>query len=125
MLKLLVKTKLDPLVALEQAETYFDEHFGLEIVERLAHLHGKEGAVDVGVSGRRIIGEAEHNSNEILREVTTYIENSYGLKVETFSLHFHGELGLVNFTVTNEKPAEVTLEGREYDYQIKEFAEKL
>jgi hypothetical protein len=124
MLKLSVKTKLDPLDALERAETYFDGHFGLEIIERRVHLHGKEGAIDIGTSGRKIIVEAEYDSNDVLRNVVDYIREHYGLKAETFSLHFHGELGYVNVTVTNEKPAEATLEGREYDYQIKEFTKK-
>lgn len=122
MLKLSVKTRLDPLEVLERAKRYFER---LTLVERIAHLHGQRGFTEVRVSGEKLIAKAEYDSETVLNDVINYIEDRFGLKPLTLSLHFHAPLGHINVTVSNEKPAEVTLESVENDYLVKEFASKL
>jgi hypothetical protein len=124
MLRLSVKTKLDPLEALDRANKYFEEN-GLTLIETTAHLHGQGGFTEIRVSGGKLVGKAEYSSKTVLDELTKSARDRFGFEPVTFSLHFHTALGYVDVSVSNEKPAEVTLETMEYDSQVKEFADGL
>ena len=124
MLKLSVKTKLDPLEALDRATKYFEEK-GLTLIEGAAHLHGRGGFTEIRVSGGKLLGKAEYDSKIVLNDVTKYVEDRFGFKAVESSLHFHAPVGFVDVSVSSEKPAEVTFETMEYEYQVKEFAGKL
>ena len=119
-----MKTKLDPLEALDRAKKYFEEN-GLTLVENIAHLHGKGGSAEIRVSGGKLVGKAEYDSKQVLSELTRNAADRFGFEPVSFSLHFHATVGHVDVTVSNEKPAEVTLDSLEYDYQVREFADRL
>jgi hypothetical protein len=124
MLRLSVKTKLAPLEALDRANKYFEEN-GLTLIETIAHLHGQGGFTEIRVSGGKLVGKAEYSSKTVLDELTKSATDRFGFEPVTFSLHFHTPLGYVDVSVSNQKPAEVTLETMEYDSQVKEFADRL
>lgn len=124
MLRLSVKTKLEPLKAFDMANEYFEKQ-GLTLVENIAHLHGKGGFAEIRVSGGKLVGKAEYDSKQVLSELTRNAVERFGFEPSSFSLHFHAPVGHVDVTVSNEKPAEVTLDSVEYDYQVKEFADRL
>ncbi len=124
MLKLSVKTKLDPPEALDRASKYFEEK-GLTLVECAAHLHGRGGFTEIRVSGSKLLGKAEYDSKIVLTDVTKYVVDRFDFKASECSLHFHTPMGFVDVSVSSEKPAEVTIETTEYEYQVKEFANEL
>ena len=124
MLKLSVKTKLEPLEALNRANKYFEES-GLTLVETIAHLHGREGFTEIRVSGGKLLGKAEYDSKTVLNELTNAATDKFGFEPTSFSLHFHAAIGHVDVTVSNEKPSEVTFDSMEYDNQVKQFADTL
>lgn len=123
MLKFSVKTKLDPLEALDRATKYFEEK-GLTLVEAAAHLHGRGGFTEIRVSGGKLLG-AEYDPKIVLNELTKYAEDRCGFKAVESSLHFHAPTGFVDVSVSSEKPAEITFETMGYESQAKEFADKL
>jgi hypothetical protein len=124
MLRLSVRTKLSSLQALDRASKYFGEN-GLALVETIAHLHGEGGFTEIRVSGGKLVGKAEYDSNFVLNELTKEAKNRFGFEPVSFGLHFHAPLGHVDVTVSNEKPVEVSLDSVEYDFQVKQFADKL
>ncbi len=124
MLRLSVRTKLDPLKALDRATKHFEEN-GLTLVETIAHLHGKGGFTEIRVSGGKLVGKAEYDSKLVLDELTKDARSKFGFEPVSFGLHFHAPLGHVDVMVSNEKPVEVALDSVEYDAQVKEFADKL
>jgi len=124
MLKLSVRTKLDPLEALDRANRYFGEN-GLALVETIAHLHGKGGFAEIRVSGGKLVGKREYDSKFVLDELAKNARERFGLESVSFGLHFHAPLGHVDVSVSNERPAEVNLDSVEYDIQVRQFAERL
>ena len=124
MLRLSAKTKLEPLEALDRANKFFEEK-GLTLAESIAHLHGKGGSAEIRVSGGRLVGKAEYDSKQVLSELSKSAADQFGFEPASFSLHFHAIVGHVDVTVSNEKPAEVTLDSVEFDYQVSEFIDKL
>jgi hypothetical protein len=124
MLRLSVKTKLEPLEALDRANKYFEQK-GLTLVENIAHLHGKGGFTEIRVSGGNLVGKAEYDSKQVMSELTRKAVDGFGFEPVSYSLHFHSPLGHVDVTVSNEKPPEVMLDSVEYDYQVREFAGRL
>jgi len=124
MLKLSVKTRLDPLEALDRAKKYFEDT-GLTLIETIAHLHGKGGFAEIRVSGGKLVGKAEYDSKAVLDELTSNAEEKFGFEPVSHSLHYHTSIGYVDVHVSSEKPTEVTLETMEYEPQVKEFAGSL
>jgi hypothetical protein len=124
MLKMSVKTKLDQLEALDRVTKYFEEK-GLTLLEGGAHLHGRGGFIETRVSGGKLLGNAEYDAKIVLNDLTKYIENKFGFQAVESSLHFHTPIGFVDVSVSSEKPIEVTFETMEYEYQVRECADKL
>jgi len=124
MLKLSVKTRLAPIEALDRAKKHFEEN-GLTLVEMIAHLHGKGGFTEVRVSGGKLVGKTEYDSEDVLDSITRHVEENFGFQPITDSLHFHTSLGYVDVHVSNERPTEVTMETTEYESQVKELASRL
>jgi hypothetical protein len=124
MLKLSVKTRLDALEALDRASKYFEQN-GLALVETNAHLHGKGGFTEIRVSGGKLVGKREYDSKMVLEELMKNARDRFGFEPVSYGLHFHAPLGHVDVMVSNEKPAEVTLDSSEYDNQVREFIGRL
>ena len=124
MLRLSVRTKLDPLQALDRARKHFEEN-GLTLVETIALIHGKGGFTEIRVSGGKLVGKAEYDSKLVLDELTNDARSKFGFEPVSFGLHFHAPYGHVDVTVSTEKPVEVSLDSVEYDAQVKQFANKL
>ena len=125
MLKLSTTTKLSPIKVLELAEKYFIDELKMDPIERLAHLHSKEGFIEVKLSGSKLVGKEEYTPRITLDEITKYINTEYGFHLEKLSLHLHSNLGHVDVIISNEKPTKVNLDSYEFDYQIKEFVKKI
>ncbi len=53
------------------------------------------------------------------------LRDRFGFEPVSYGLHFHAPLGHVDVVVSNEDPAEVTLDSSEYDNQVREFAGRL
>lgn len=124
MLKLSVKTRLDPVQALDRAKKYFEDS-GLTLIETIAHLHAKGGFTEVRVSGGKLVGKEEYDSRAVLDELANTVREKFGFEPVSYSLHYHSSLGYVDAHVSNEKPAEVTLETMEYEHQVRQFADSL
>ena len=124
MLRLSVKTRLDPLQVLDRARDYFEDS-GLTLVETIAHLHARGGFTEIRVSGGKLLGKEEYDSKAVLDELTKNLKETFGFELASYSLHYHTSVGYVDVHISNEKPAEVTLETAEYEHQITEFADSL
>ena len=124
MLNLSVRTKLEALEALDRASNYFEKN-GLALVETIAHLHGKGGFTEIRVSGGKLVGKREYDSKTVMDELVKNARDKFGFEPVSFGLHFHAPLGHVDVMVSNERPAEVTLDSIEYDSQVKQFADRL
>ncbi len=69
MLNLSVKTKINPLEALEYGTEFFIHRSGLKLEELVSHMHGQEGATEVSVIGGKIIGNREYDSKNVLKKL--------------------------------------------------------
>jgi hypothetical protein len=129
MINLSIKTRLEFKKAFDRAFKYFIRENGLILIELVAHLHGKRGAVELRISGEKIKGKEEYNSMDMLMRYVEHMVLNYGLRVVYFLIHIHGPgedpIGHLMITVQNEKPTDINLQGQELDYQINEFADSL
>jgi hypothetical protein len=129
MLNLAVKTKLEPLEALDRTYEYFTKNLGLEVVEMVGHMHGKEGFTEIRLSSGKLVGTGEHDARQVLRQLLEHIESAYGLETVHYLLHMHsvpdGSVGHLIVKVGTGSPTEVEFTSEEYDEPVKEFARKL
>jgi hypothetical protein len=129
MLNLAVKTKLEPLEALERTHDHFTKELGLKVVEMVGHMHGKEGFTEIRLSSGKIIGTGEHDAQQVLRELLDHTEATYGLQTVHYLLHMHSvpdeSVGHLVVKVGTGSPTEVEFSSEEYDEAVREFARKL
>ena len=129
MLNLSVKTKLDFQKAFERALNYFIHENGLTLIELVAHLHGKEGAIELRITGEKIIGKEEYKSMDVLTNYVDHMVGNYGFDLIYFLLHIHGPgedpIEHLMISVRKDAPTEINMQGQELDIQIKDFAQTL
>jgi hypothetical protein len=129
MLSLSVKTKLKPQEAVEKGIEYFILNNGLNLEEIVGHMHAKEGATEVRVSGGKIVGKDEYDAKSVLKKIVDFVKQDFGLDEIYYLLHIHGPgespVGHLMVTVRCDKPTEVSFQSQELDYQVKEFARSL
>jgi hypothetical protein len=89
MLNLEVKTTLDTGEALDRSYEYFVEKQGLKLVEWVAHLHARQGACELRVTGGKIEGSTEVDSKAVLLSQTERLIGDYGFEPVYFGLHLH------------------------------------
>lgn len=113
MLSLEVPTKLGRTAAIDKAVKYFIKANGLTFVEARSHLHGPNGAVEVGVTGDSVTGNDPTEWRSILDELTDHLHKTYSLETEYDMLHLHmgdnGEIGhlVVQINQGDEKSIEM------------------
>ena len=124
-----VKTALSTGEALDSSYEYFVEKQGLELVEWIAHLHAKEGACELRVSGGKIKGSTEVDSKAVLLSQTGKLVKDYGFEPVYFGLHLHAnpdaDAGHLMIAVKDNDPVEITFESRELDSEVREFSDQL
>jgi hypothetical protein len=124
-----VKTTLTTGEALDRSYEYFVEQRGYELVEWVAHLHARQGACELRVTGGKIKGTTEVDSKSVLLSQTSKLVQDYGFEPAYYGLHLHGspeEDGshlIVAIKETN--PVEISFESRELDAPVNEFRDQL
>ena len=129
MLNLEVKTTLSTGEALDSSYEYFVEKQGLQLVEWIAHLHAKEGACELRISGGKIKGSTEVDSKAVLLSQSGRLVKDYGFEPVYFGLHIHSETeadrGHLMIAVKDTDPVEISFESQELDSPVQEFSEQL
>jgi hypothetical protein len=126
MLKMSARTSLPLDEVVERAMRYFVREEKLALVELNGHLHGREGAVDIAVSGARIAGGGQvYEAPDVLRAVVGQVMDRYGLAIVYLIVHLHTapdeSVGHLVVRIDTEGGTDVSLESRELDYQAKSF----
>jgi hypothetical protein len=129
MLNLEVSTTLSTGEALDRSYEYFVEKKGLQLVEWIAHLHAKQGACEVRVTGGKIEGSTEVDSKAVLLSQTGKLVKDYGFEPVYYGLHLHtdpdGDAGHLMIAIRETDPVEVTFESQELDFSVREFSDQL
>lgn len=129
MLNLAVTTKLNTEEALNRSYEYFVEKQGLQLVEWIAHLHAKQGACELRVTGGKIKGSTEVDSKAVLFSQAERLIKDYGFEPVYYGLHLHAvpdqDVGHLMVAVKETDPVEITFESQELDFPVKEFSDQL
>jgi hypothetical protein len=124
-----VKTTLSTGEALDRSYEYFVKKQGLHLVEWIAHLHAREGACELRVTGGRIKGATEVDSKSVLLAQTSRLVQDYGFSPAYYGLHLHGspeeEAGHLMIAIRETDPVEISFESTELDAPVKEFSDQL
>jgi hypothetical protein len=124
-----VKTKLDSGTALNRSYEYFVEKKGLQLVEWVAHLHAKQGACELRVTGGKIVGSTEVDAKAVLLAQTGKLIKDYGFEPVYYGLHLHADpdqdVGHLMVAIKETDPVEVTFESEELDFPVREFSDQL
>lgn len=129
MINLSATTGLPPEELADRAYEYFVDRQGLVLIERIKHLHGKEGVVEISVTGGRFIGSKTYDSRAVFADVAAHAQNKYGLSPVYLLLHLHAahkdDPGHLLAQISYGSPTEVIIETQEYEFQAKEFIASL
>ena len=129
MLNLSAPTRLSAGEVMSKAHEYFVDKQGLEVIERVKHLHGSEGVVEISVGGATVAGDKPYDSQTVFTHLTDYAENRYGLTPVYVLLHLHvshkDDPGHLLVQANFGDPVEVRIETQEYEFQAKEFMASL
>jgi hypothetical protein len=129
MLNLEVKTALDTGEALDRSYEYFVEQKGLKLVEWVAHLHARQGACELRVTGGKIKGSTEIDSKSVLLSQTGRLVEDYGFEPVYYGLHLHtdpdGDEGHLMVAIKETDPVEISFESQELDFPVQEFSDQL
>ena len=129
MLNLAVNTSLSTGEALDRSYEYFVEKQGLQLVEWVAHLHARQGACELRVTGGKIKGSTEVDSKAVLLSQAGRLIKDYGFEPVYFGLHLHADpaqdAGHLMVAIKETDPVEITFESQELDLPVKEFSDQL
>jgi hypothetical protein len=129
MLNLEVKTALDSGEALDRSYQYFVEKMGLKLVEWVAHLHARQGACELRVTGGKIKGSTEIDSKSVLLSQAGRLVEDYGFEPVYYGLHLHtdsdGDEGHLMVAIKETDPVEISFESQELDLSVQEFSDQL
>ena len=129
MLTLEVTTSLEGVQALEKTLAHFSEQFGLKPVEIAAHLHGREGFVEVRISGDALEGNGKHDPEKVLRQLSAHVQRQYGLTLVHYLLHMHTHpdesVGHLVVKINLGPPVELEFTSEELDEAVQEYASTL
>ena len=124
-----VKTALSTGEALDESYEYFVGKQGLQLVEWIAHLHAREGACELRITGGNIKGSTEVDSKAVLLSQTGKLVKDYGFEPVYFGLHLHADPGAdaghLMVAVKDTDPVEITFESQELDSLVEEFSDRL
>ena len=129
MLNLSVTTSLSRDEVIERALAHFVQTWGLSLVELVGHMHGREGAVEVVVSGERVAGNGTYEPQALLGSILAHVRQGFGLEEVYTLLHLHTApdetAGHLLLRVVRQQPLEVAVECRELDAQTRAFIDGL
>jgi hypothetical protein len=132
MLNLTVKTKFEPLEALDKTYDYFTTEVGLQVVEIVGHMHADQGFAEIRLSSGPLSGGSgakKLESRRVLQEILEHIKKTYGLETVHYLLHMHSvpdeSVGHLVAKVTTGPPAEVEFTSEEYDEEVRAFSRRL
>lgn len=124
-----VETTLAAGEALDRSYQYFVEKKGLRLVEWVAHLHAKQGACELRVTGGKIKGTTEVDSKALLLSQTGRLVKDYGFGPVYYGLHLHTdhdrEAGHLMVAIKETDPVQITFESQELDFPVQEFIDQL
>ncbi len=89
MTNLVASTIFTPDEAVKRALVYFGGECGLRLIELTGHCHGREGSLQVTVSGDPLVGRERYEPLDLLRAVLRDIRDRYGISLAQIVLHFH------------------------------------
>jgi len=84
--------------------------------------------IKLGISLIHISKRTQHKPEEIMKEAVEYFTKKVGLKLTDLSAccaYFEGGGGHVKVSLVTNNGANIEIESREWEYQAKEFLEKL
>jgi deferrochelatase/peroxidase EfeB len=129
MLSLEVTTSLGAVQALEKTLAHFSQQFGLKPVEIAAHLHGREGFVEVRISGDTLEGSERHDPEAVLKQLSAHVERQYGLTTVHYLLHMHSQrdesVGHLVVKINLGPPVGLEFTSEEFDEAVREYASTL
>ena len=122
-----VKTRLKVGEALDRSYEYFVNEQGLQLVEWIAHMHAREGACELRVTGGTIKGATEVDSKAVLLSQAGKLVSDYGFEPVYFGLHLHapadGNSGHLMVAVKQTDPVEISFESQELDTAVEGFVD--
>jgi len=123
------QTRLTPGEIIDKAYVQFVEVRGLVLIERVMHLHGTEGAVQIEVAGARLVGNGSHDSREAFDQIVAHVKNTYGLQPVFMLLHLHAahenDAGHLLVQADFGAPGVVLIETEAYEREAREFLDQL
>jgi hypothetical protein len=129
MLDLTATTILTPDESVERALAYFCGECGLRLIEISGHCHGREGSLEVTVTGDTLMGRERYEPLQLLRSVLKDIRDRYGLSLVQVVLHFHTTpdetAGHLMIQVDAGSPVEVGAESQGLDRISRDFLDGL
>jgi len=125
MLNLVEQTRLSPAEIMVIAYDFFVGKHGLTLIERIEHMHGSEGAVEISVVGSTLKGRIQYDPKMVFNQLTDYVQKQYGLTPVYILLHLHDahkdDPGHLVIQADFDTPVEVRVETLEYETLAKEF----
>lgn len=129
MVNLTATTILTADESVERALVYFGGECGLRLIEIAGHCHGREGSLQVTVTGDPLVGRERYEPLDLLRSVLRDIRDRYGLSLVQIVLHFHTSpdesAGHLMVQVDAGSPVEVGAESEGLDRISRDFLDGL
>ncbi len=129
MINLTATTILTSDETAERALAYFVHEAGLRLIEISGHCHGREGSLEVTVSGDPLVGREKYEPLDLLRAVLRDMRDRYGFSMAQVLLHFHTEpdetAGHMMLQIDAGAPGEVGIESEGLDRLSREFLDGL
>lgn len=123
------QTRLTPEAIMDLAYKHFVEQGGLVLIERVMHLHGTEGAVQIEVAGARLGGRSGCDAREAFSRIVAQVQDEYDLTPIFMMLHLHAahenDTGHLLVQADFGAPVQVRIETQEYERQAKAFLDGL
>jgi len=129
MMNLSIQTRLSPKDSLSKIEEYFVKDAGLKLVESVAHMHGKNGSVEIRVYDNPTGERKEQGARDMLMKSAENVQKLYGLTLIYYLYHFHSShqesIEHLVVTVSSKTPTEINLQSEELDNVVEKFAERI
>ena len=124
-----VVTRLAPEKVVENSLEFFVDKGGLKLIELTAHLHGREGFVEVSVAGGRLSAKEDYEPPRLLETLQNLIQDQFGFTLSHMLLHLHGtpeEAGdHAMVRIAARAPVEVRVDTEGCDSMGREFLDGL
>ena len=123
------QTQLTPQEVIDRAYRQFVARQSLVLIARVMHFHGTEGAMQLEVSGARLVGKATYESRATFDQMVAHIQETYGLTPVFMLLHMHSvheeDAGHLVVQADFGTPGMVRLETETYRREAQEFLDRM